>query len=106
MSAAAKKTKGDPGKGKSKPKAPPPTVVPSISAYRPAVSAEQEDDFMSSILGTMDTIPTLDVVKKSRKRKLSPEYRNDGLSSSPAYPGRSSRRHVSGVRDYGDLSSD
>ena len=104
---ATKDRKGDAGKGKSKPKAPPPqTVVPSISAYRPVVSAAQEDDFMSSLLGTMDTIPTADVVKKSRKRKPSPDYRYDPPSSSPIHPGHFSKRTVSRTSDAGDISSD
>lgn len=38
-----------------KPK-PPSAPAPSINAYRPVVSAEQEQDFTSSILGTMDNI--------------------------------------------------
>ena len=107
FSAAAKKSKGDSGKGRAKPKAPPQMpVAPSISAYRPVVSAAEEDDFMSSILGTMDTLPTAAIVKKSRKRKPSPVYDNEGPSSSPAIPSRISRRHRSSSYDAGDPSSD
>jgi DNA polymerase alpha subunit A len=78
---------------KAKPKAPPPPApAPSISAYRPQVSAEQEDEFMSSILDTMKTLPP--PATKSRKRKSSPP--SDGL-----YPGAHTYR-----RSYDDTSSD
>jgi len=59
---------------KRKPRAPSPTVAPSINDYRKAVSAEQESDFMASLLGTMDELPTAAPVPKSRKRKTSPSY--------------------------------
>ena len=62
---------------KSKPSKPVPAsvrpAVPSISAYRPIVSAQQEEDFMSSLLGTLDNSATNPLPKKiSRKRKPSP----------------------------------
>ncbi|KAG5634772.1 hypothetical protein H0H81_000834 [Sphagnurus paluster] len=61
----------------SRPRAPSPNVAPSISAYRPKVSAEEEDNFMNSLLGEMDTAPASASVlntKVSRKRKPSPDY--------------------------------
>ncbi|KAF7356957.1 DNA polymerase [Mycena venus] len=68
---------------KSKPKPPPPK--PSISAYRPVVSKEQENDFMASLLGELDAAPlNLPSAPKSRKRKPSP-YR-----SAPSYADTSS----------------
>jgi DNA polymerase alpha subunit A len=89
----AKKKGKDDGKTKGKPKAPPPpAVMPSISAYRPAVSAAQEDDFMSSLLGTMDKI-TPTTIPTSRKRKPSPAYRYDGSSSPLSHS-------MSGHEDY------
>ncbi|KDQ50145.1 hypothetical protein JAAARDRAFT_74363 [Jaapia argillacea MUCL 33604] len=92
----------DDAKGK-KPKAPPQaSVAPSISSYRPVVSAEQETDFMSALLGDMDTIAATTITrpstKPSRKRKPSPSCRNPG-SSSPAYRNDSSY-------GYADTSSD
>lgn len=90
------------GKDASKPKArPPPPAAPSISAYRPVVSAEQEDDFMSSILGTMDTLPA-STSTFTRKRKPSPEYDYSSSSSPVHYGGSTLRRKAS----YGDTSSD
>jgi DNA polymerase alpha subunit A len=66
------KRKKDASKARSKPELPPYTA-PSINAYRPAVSAEQEEEFMASILGDMDnTAVTVPVPKPSRKRKSSP----------------------------------
>ncbi|KAF9469285.1 DNA polymerase alpha catalytic subunit [Collybia nuda] len=91
-------------KGKDVPKSrakPPPPVVPSISAYRPVVSAEQEDDFMSGILGTMDTLPT-STSTLTRKRKPSPEY-DYSDNSSPIHRGGSTLRRKA---SYGDTSSD
>ena len=77
----AKKMKGKAAtvKSKSKPApAPARPAVPSISAYRPIVSAEQEEDFMSSLLGTLDNIATNPLPKKiSRKRKSSPVEDSD-----------------------------
>jgi DNA polymerase alpha subunit A len=66
-------------KSKSKPApAPARPVVPSISAYRPIVSAEQEEDFMSSLLGALDNSATNPPPKKkSRKRKSSPVEDSD-----------------------------
>ncbi|KAI0077749.1 DNA polymerase alpha catalytic subunit [Panus rudis PR-1116 ss-1] len=68
-------------KSKAKVK-PPPPVQPSISAYRPTVSAEQETDFMASLLGDMDTIASSSK-PSTRPRKRKPE-RDDDRSSSPA----------------------
>ncbi|KAH7920526.1 hypothetical protein BV22DRAFT_1073766 [Leucogyrophana mollusca] len=81
-------------KSKAKPKAPPPMVEPSISVYRPVVSAEQEDDFMANLLGGIDAAPAAPT-KKSRKRKPSPISEYDDavpdFSSSPV-PYRSRSR--------------
>lgn len=53
-----------------------------MSAYRPAVSAAQEDDFMSNLLGNLDHIPVDPIPQKpSRKRKPSPP--SDSESESP-----------------------
>jgi DNA polymerase alpha subunit A len=99
-----KKTKDDAARGKAKARALPPPV-PSISAYRPAVSAEQEADFMSSILGTMDMLPSAPTVSRmSRKRKPSPQY--EAQSSSPAPLPSSSYHSKSSPYDYTDGSSD
>ncbi|KAJ7132213.1 hypothetical protein C8R44DRAFT_773372 [Mycena epipterygia] len=72
-----KKKKGKNAQGKSKAKAPvAPLPKPSISAYRPVVSKEQELDFMASLMGELETVPiNLPPVSKSRKRKPSPDYR-------------------------------
>lgn len=68
---AAKKKAGDPvAKPKNKPKAPPPVAKPSISAYRPAVSAEQEEDFMANLLGGIEAAP-IAAPKRAKKRKPS-----------------------------------
>ncbi|KDQ26754.1 hypothetical protein PLEOSDRAFT_1105655 [Pleurotus ostreatus PC15] len=64
---------------KAKP-APPPPAAPSISAYRPAVTAEQENDLMASLLGSMDAFPIM-TPSKPRKRKPEPAF-----SSYPARP--------------------
>ncbi|KAL4066177.1 hypothetical protein J3A83DRAFT_4433487 [Scleroderma citrinum] len=73
-------------KPKKKPKAPPPAAKPSISAYRPVVSAEQEEDFMANLLGGIEAAP-IPAPKRARKRKPSPlsDYDNTkpDRSSSP-----------------------
>ena len=77
----AKKMKGKAATVKSKSKPAPPSArpaVPSISAYRPIVSAEQEEDFMSSLLGTLDNSATNPLPKKiPRKRKPLPVEDSD-----------------------------
>jgi DNA polymerase alpha subunit A len=74
---SSKKKKQPTAKSKAKPK-PPPAPAPSINAYRPVVSAEQEQDLMASILGNMDNIvPDALPTKASRKRKPSPTYDSD-----------------------------
>ncbi|KAI0630777.1 hypothetical protein C8Q77DRAFT_225853 [Trametes polyzona] len=105
----SKKGKADTkGKSKAKPKAPPPAVTPSIAAYRPAVSAEQETDFMASLLGDMDSIAAKPA-PKSRKRKPDPEPAYDG-GSSPNPFSNAYRSKAKGGYGYGgsdpDLSSD
>ena len=101
----AKKGKADAkGKAKTKAKPPPPAVTPSISVYRPAVSAEKEEDFMSNLLGDMDHIPAKPVVK-SRKRKPEPDPEYDGRSSSPPHHGFSHRPRTNGS-GYGYSSAD
>ncbi|KAF9244111.1 hypothetical protein BU15DRAFT_86076 [Melanogaster broomeanus] len=75
-------------KAKAKPKAPTPAAKPSMSVYRPAVSAEQEEDFMANLLGAP---------KKSKKRKPSPVSDYDDVkadrSSSPI-PYRKKLQHL------------
>jgi DNA polymerase alpha subunit A len=104
---------------KVKPKAqtknkPPPSATTSLSAYRPAVSKEQEDAFMSGLLGDWDVSHAPTTSKGSSrpgKRKPSADYRYDDRSSSPgpstdrrtAY-GRSS--HYSHCDPFADTSSD
>lgn len=90
-------------KAKTKPKAPPPPQpAPSMSAYRPAVSAQQEDDFMANLLGELDSAPVKPApARLSRKRKPSPgpRYRESApQSSSPIMSGYAS--------PYPDTSSD
>ena len=105
-SRTAKKKAKDTSKMKAKPKAPPPPVVaPSISNYRPAVSEDQEQDLLASILGGMDDVP-IPTHKKSRKRKPSPEF--DSHSSSPPPHSRFSsyRSGKSASSGYEDTSSD
>ena len=71
---AKKQGKKSSARSKAQPKLPPPSA-PSISAYRPAVSAEEEEALMASILGGMDSMPVDPLPKKpSRKRKPSPSY--------------------------------
>ncbi|KAF8621892.1 hypothetical protein AX15_007444 [Amanita polypyramis BW_CC] len=78
-----KKGKGAPSKGKAKAK-PEPSVAPSISAYRPKVSVEAEVDFMSNLLGTIDSLPnTTHDTSRSRKRKPSHIQDTDSAGSSP-----------------------
>ncbi|KAF7289426.1 DNA polymerase [Mycena chlorophos] len=60
---------------KSKPK-PPPKPKATMAAYRPVISAEQETDFMASLLGDLDSVPAA-APPKARKRKPSPSsYRS------------------------------
>ena len=84
--AAKKKATRASAKAKAKPKPPPPVAKPSINAYRPTVSAEQEEDFMANLLGGIDTAP-LPAPVRSKKRKSSPVLDYDDVlpdrSSSP-----------------------
>lgn len=62
---------------------------PSIGMYRPAVSAEQEEDFMANLLGGLDAVPApAPAPRRLKKRKPSPlsEYEDTkcDFSSSPA----------------------
>ncbi|KAJ7272585.1 DNA polymerase family B-domain-containing protein [Mycena haematopus] len=92
-----KKKKGKNPPTKSKPK-PPPPAKPSMSAYRPVISKEQENDFMASLLSELDAAPLdLPPVPKSRKRKPSPAYR-----SAPSYGDTSS----DGPIDFNPSSDD
>ncbi|KAH9849847.1 hypothetical protein C2E23DRAFT_887828 [Lenzites betulinus] len=101
----AKKGKADTkGKVKAKAKPPPPAVVPSIAAYRPSVSAEQETDFMASLLGDMDNISAKPVAK-SRKRKPEPDFPYDDGGSSPN-PFASSHRPKAKVGGYSYTGTD
>ncbi|KAF8624027.1 hypothetical protein AX17_007233 [Amanita inopinata Kibby_2008] len=98
-----KKGKEVVSKNKAKPH-PTQSVTPSISAYRPKVSVEAEADFMSNLLGTMDSLPAVvpDVVK-TRKRKPSPIREPDSPGSSPGPVNYNAFR--SGP-SYADRSSD
>ncbi len=83
-------------KPKPKPKRPDPPVA-SITAYRPAVSAEKEADFMSSILGNMDNIvPDPLPQRASRKRKPSPTSDSEAELAHTSYHQKS----------YGEFCSD
>ncbi|KAK7687728.1 hypothetical protein QCA50_008944 [Cerrena zonata] len=84
-------------KAKSKPK-PPPPVAPSISAYRPTVSADVETDFMANLLGDMDSIAAKPTAPRPKKRKQEPDVFGAG-SSSPHAGYRSSYADA-------DMSSD
>jgi len=104
---------------KSKPKAqaknkPAPPATTSLSAYRPAVSDEQESSFMSGLLGDWDDTSALaasKVIPRSRKRKPTPDYRRDDRSPSPvpsasrghAYTRKGNHSHREA---YADTSSD
>ncbi|KAF4610852.1 hypothetical protein D9613_006632 [Agrocybe pediades] len=97
-----KKGKAESSKTKSKPK-PPPPAAPSINAYRPVVSAEQENDFMSSLLGNIDSMPVDTIPKKvSRKRKPSPVEDSDSEPS----PKRNGKPTYRQKPSYNDMSSD
>ena len=91
-----------------KTKAPPPAAKPSISAYRPTVSAEQEEDFMANLLGGMDTAP-IPAPVRSKKRKPSPVLDSDDLvpdhSSSPV-PYRKSSNAYSAYSSDGAVDDD
>ncbi|KAK2465466.1 hypothetical protein APHAL10511_002358 [Amanita phalloides] len=84
----AKKGKSATSKGKAKAKVkakPEPSVAPSINAYRPKVSVEAENDFMSNLLGEIDSMPTIaPKTVGSRKRKPSPLQDTESGGSSPA----------------------
>ncbi len=83
-------------KPKPKPKRPDPPVA-SITAYRPAVSAEKEADFMSSILGNMDNIvPDPLPQRASRKRKPSPTSDSEAELAHTSYPPKILRRILFG----------
>ncbi|KAG2011412.1 DNA polymerase alpha catalytic subunit [Coprinopsis cinerea AmutBmut pab1-1] len=69
-------------KPKEKAKPAPPPVAPSINAYRPQVSVEQEQDFMAGLLGQLDKTPAPRVASAARKRKTSPQFSSD-IDSSP-----------------------
>ncbi|SJL03302.1 related to POL1-DNA-directed DNA polymerase alpha, 180 KD subunit [Armillaria ostoyae] len=95
--AKKKSSKLDTKKPKARPRPPSPTpIAPTISAYRPKVSKDDEDSFMASLLGDIDAEP-IPAVPKSRKRKTSPSYDYDNDSSPVPY-----RNHTS----YADTSSD
>jgi DNA polymerase alpha subunit A len=70
------------------------------------VSAEREDEFMSSILGTIDALPTAPTTtKESRKCKSSP-YEDEIFSHPPAFSGRLSYHQRSSSRDIDIPSPD
>ncbi|KAF8064215.1 DNA polymerase family B-domain-containing protein [Lyophyllum atratum] len=99
------KGKADTNKSRPRPRPASPAAAPSISAYRPKVSAAEEDDFMNSLLGNMDTVSTSASAitsKVSRKRKPSPDYDYSGPSS----PLRPDPRAIQRRPSFGDISSD
>ena len=89
------------GKSKAKPKAPPLVAAPTISAYRPVHSVEQEDVFMSSILGNMNTAPVTPIAskKKSPKRNYDPDLSPDFNS----YRGRASDKEPPSDPPFEDM---
>jgi len=104
---------------KTKPKAqkktkPPPPQTTSLSAYRSVVSKEQEDAFMSGLLGDWDVSHALATSKadsRPGKRKSSPDYHYDDRSSSPVPPADrrtaySRGSHYSHRDPFADTSSD
>lgn len=104
----AKKAAGGSTKAKVKPKPPPPASKPSMSAYRPVISAEQEEDFMANLLGGIDMAP-IPAPVRSKKRKPSPVLDYDDRSSSPV-PYRKNSDNCSayssdGAADDGPLSN-
>lgn len=103
---AAKKGKTNAkSKTKAKAKPPPPAVQPAISAYRPTVSAEKEEDFMNDLLGNMDHVPAKPVTRP-RKRKPEPDVSYDHNGSSPL-PHRIYRSHSNDSgRGYGSADPD
>ncbi|KAF8552703.1 hypothetical protein OG21DRAFT_1511107 [Imleria badia] len=92
-----KKATGTSTKAKVKPKAPPPAAKPSISAYRPTVSAEQEEDFMANLLGGIDTAPIPAPVRPKKRKPSSPVLDYDDpvpdRSSSPVPYRKNSNTH-------------
>ncbi|KAF8330465.1 ribonuclease H-like domain-containing protein, partial [Amanita rubescens] len=89
------------GKAKAKPE---PSVEPSINAYRPKVSAEAEADFMSNLLGAIDSQPSPATgIVRSRKRKPSPVQDTD---SGPSSPGPIDYDAFRAGPSYEDRSSD
>lgn len=71
-----------------------------MSAYRPAVSEEQETDFMASILGGMDSIPSAPPPKaRKRSKPEPPEPRGKGKA-----PARSNGYEYRGYDGYDDSS--
>ncbi|KAF9219738.1 hypothetical protein BS17DRAFT_760418 [Gyrodon lividus] len=99
-------------KAKVKSKAPPPVAKPSMSVYRPAVSVEQEEDFMADLLGGIDSA-AIPAPKKSKKRKPSPvsdydDVKSDRSSSPVPYRKASSTYDAyssDGLVDDGALSN-
>lgn len=92
-------------KPKARPKPPPAMVTPSISAYRPTVSAEKEEDLMNSLLGQMDDIAPSVTKTKSRKRKPDPDYDDQHNSPGPSRSRVSTHSYRGRDADL-DLSSD
>ncbi|KAG5643370.1 hypothetical protein DXG03_001018 [Asterophora parasitica] len=100
-----KRGKADAPKARPRPRAPSPSVAPSISAYRPKVSAEEEEDFMTSLMGGIaapTTSASTIMNKMSRKRKPSPD--NDFSDRSSPAPHDSRSYH--GGPSIADASSD
>jgi len=87
---AKKSSKKDASKGKAKAKPVVSTVAPSINDYRPVKSVEQEDDFMASLLGDMEAIPSRAPEPSSRKRKTRETYASPPTRYRDPFPDTSS----------------
>ncbi|EKM50078.1 uncharacterized protein PHACADRAFT_213841 [Phanerochaete carnosa HHB-10118-sp] len=83
---AKKKDTKPKAKGKAKPQ-PPPPAAPSISAYRRNYTEDQEQDFLGSIIGQMDSIvPKAPVTARKRKPDGGkPKARTGGYERSANY---------------------
>ncbi|GJJ15609.1 hypothetical protein Clacol_009887 [Clathrus columnatus] len=94
-----KRNKGSKTSAKSKRMMPPPSPPKDISAYRPVISQAKEEEFLSSILSSMDSAP---IPVHPRKRKPVSDF--DLSSSSPVTFDPRSTNHR-GSRQSSDFAS-